>query len=119
MSKEKIGRSELKQRFSFYTHISIDSVYLESLFRYHDPDYYNSGVYGWNFDVWTFPKQKVLIASGDRVPMYYKTVSEEILKRYMGMANEVKLEDYDYSFVKCRDKLEDLIDEFINEVSSL
>ena len=116
MSKLHIGRNELKNRFSNYTRFRIDSMFMEELFCYHDPDYYNSGVYGWNFDVWTFSKD-ILIASGYRVPLYYKTVPEEILERYKASAHEIKHKETDYQVRK--QKLENLIDEFINEVSSL
>lgn len=51
MAKAKVTRKWVRN--NFYC-ISVGYCDLQNLLHYVSPDYYTCGVYGWNFDVYTF-----------------------------------------------------------------
>lgn len=51
MAKAKVTRKWVRDNFNC---ISVGYCDLQNLLHYVSPDYYTCGVYGWNFDVYTF-----------------------------------------------------------------
>lgn len=97
MKKTKTTRKEIRQIY--------DRVYqtgycnLQHIFAYESAVFYNSGVYGWNFDVFT-----EYTAGGDIVAfttgyrnMTGERIPSELLKRYDEAAREILKK-----FVCCR-----------------
>ena len=112
MNKFKITRKDIKEN---YRVINVPYCELQSLLHYRNPIAYNSGVYGWNYDVYTFYDfdTNICICTGYRgypgIPVDY-----EIYKNYEEKAKEVIYGDTPYTEVK--EKLDDLIREFLDEI---
>lgn len=84
------------------------------LFNDSDRDFYNSGVYGWNCDVFLFYSERVVIATGYRTPSCYANVPRDIVKKYDDAARNAinNVRDYETQ----RGIIDNLRDEFINEL---
>ena len=110
--KFKVTRRELKEN---YRCVSVGYCDLQYLLRYCSPIAYNSGVYGWNYDVYTFEQYStnIAICTGYRncpgIP-----VTREIYCKYEEAAKEIIYGDTPYQKVK--EKLDDLIRGFLDEV---
>ena len=61
--KFKITRRELKEN---YRCVSVGYCDLQYLLRNCSPIAYNSGIYGWNYDVYTFDSTDIAICTGYR-----------------------------------------------------
>lgn len=112
--KFKIKIRELKEN---YRCVSVGYCDLQYLLRNCSPIAYNSGVYGWNYDVYTFEQYStnIAICTGYRgmpgIPVDY-----EIYKNYEEKAKEVIYGDTPYTEVK--ERLDDLIREFLDEIET-
>ena len=114
--KFKITRRELKEN---YRCVSVGYCELQYILRDCSPIAYNSGVYGWNYDVYTFEQYStnIAICTGYRgMPgknLYTAGIScrewdkkaEEIILKY-------QWDDVD----KGKEELEKLLKEFINKI---
>lgn len=82
----------------------------QHLLRYHEPRFYNAGVYGWNNDMYTGFPGDVIIVTGYRnlrgiVPDY------ELVKEYDKKAMQIENDwSIDYE-TKCK-----LVDDLLNEL---
>lgn len=111
--KFKVTRKEIKEN---YRCVSVGYCDLQYLLRYLSPIAYNSGVYGWNFDVYTFEQYStnIAICTGYRgMPgkNLYKTgiscqewnqKAQDIISKYQWTEHE-----------KVKEELEKLLKEFL------
>ena len=105
--KTKVSRKELTR---YYNCIGVGYCALQSLLNYFSPQYYNSGVYGWNFDAYTFGD--VAIITGYRnVPNF---ADYQIVQKYEKMAENLQKQNYEIR----RSEAERLLNEFIREVTA-
>lgn len=104
--KVKVSRKELTR---YYNCIGVGYCDLQSLLNYFSPQYYNCGVYGWNFDAYTFG-DAAIITGYRNIPNY---ADHEISKRYNEMGRELRNLPYDSR----QKEAERLISEYIKEVS--
>lgn len=94
--KTKIAIKGIKQMY--------DKVYycgycdLQDIMRYHEPTFYNCGVYGWNCDIYTDAKRDIAITTGYR-NMTGKRIPSELIEKYSKTAknimNDAKCARYD------------------------
>lgn len=84
--KTKITRNDLRGANVF----SIGYCELQTLFSSVSPRYYNSGVYGWNYDVYEF--DNCYIATGYR-GMPGKRLDYELCRKYEEMARNATWEE--------------------------
>lgn len=88
------------------------------IFYNEKPQYYNSGVYGWNCDIYTDYKRDIAITTGYR-NMAGKRIPDELIKKYTDNAKKI-LENL---FKKPYDEIETELDEnrenFLNELNNL
>ena len=68
---------------------------LDTLFRFIKPTFYNSGLYGWNCDIYYFPFDKVAIVTGLR-NLRGKSIPLSLITEYNRLAKAV-LEGYEFS----------------------
>ena len=61
---------------------------LQYIMRGYEPRYYNSGVYGWNWDAYTDAKTDAVITTGYR-NMVGERVPNELIEKYTERAKEV------------------------------
>lgn len=112
--KFKITRKQIKEN---YRAINVPYCELQHLLHYRSPVAYNDGIYGWNYDVYNLSDfgTNICICTGYRnypgIP-----VTREIYCKYEGKAKEIVYGDTPYQMQK--EKLGDLIREFLNEVET-
>ena len=92
--------------------IKIGYCDIQFLLSYVDPNYYTAGVYGWNADVYIF--NDCTIVTGYR-PFGNIKPSYDLIEKYDNMAHEV-LQDCHISEDERREKVNNLLDEFLNIV---
>lgn len=118
MMKTEVTRKQINK---FY-----DEVYragycdLQNIFRYEEPRFYNHGVYGWNFDVYTDHTE-----SGDSVAfttgyrnMTGERIPSELLKRYDEAAREILKNSFAVGFEETKKALDENRAAFIAELTA-
>ena len=90
---------------------------LQYIMRYEEPNYYNSGVYGWNCDVYCDFKRDIAITTGYR-NMAGKMIPDEIIEKYSKIAKEI-CEDWSKSYEETRLALEENREKFFNELLNI
>lgn len=86
MSKIKTTRKEINNRFSKVFYCGYCD--LQNICSRDDIVYYNSGVYGWNFDVYVDYKNDIAITTGYR-NMTGARIPSEIIEKYSNAAKEI------------------------------
>ena len=75
---------------------------------------YNSGVYGWNYDIFSLDNGNIAICTGYR-GMPGKSIDYSIVDKYEAKAKAIS-EDYYTDYEKRQKKLEKLLQKFIEEI---
>lgn len=111
--KFKITRKEIKDN---YRAINVPYCELQGLLSYRSPIAYNSGIYGWNFDMYDFCTDfstNICICTGYRncpgIP-----VERDVYTKYESKAKEIVYGNTPY--MQAKEKLDDLIREFLDEI---
>lgn len=89
---EKLTRNDIK-RIAAYGNIYYTNMNKPEL-KYLDKIGYNSGVYGWNFDVYKLGCSVLLV--GYRVPSYAERINDESLDNFVVKYLERKIKNIDY-----------------------
>ena len=87
---------------------------LDSLLKCRQANYYNAGVYGWNYDAYVL--DNVTIITGYRPFKTDIEVSFDLCNKYNNKALEVTKNNTNYEVIK--NELELLLNEFLKEVLS-
>ena len=104
--KTKITRKELRAR---HTRVFICSD-IGYLLSYRSPSFYNSGVYGWNWDCYSVGS--VALLSGYRNFIGYK-VSYDLQPRYNEKAREI-VNDWNIEQKEKEERVNALLHEFVD-----
>ncbi len=88
------------------------------IFKYEDPQFYNSGVYGWNCDIYTDYKRDIAITTGYR-NMTGKQIPHELIKKYTDIAKEIDSQCFKVPFDEIKKALDENRENFLNELNSL
>lgn len=90
---------------------------LQYIMRYEEPMYYNSGVYGWNCDVYCDFKNDVAITTGYR-NMAGRVIPHELIERYSNVAKEIIENGRNKTFDEIKEALDhnrrNFFDELVN-----
>lgn len=89
---------------------------LSKLCKHIEPTYYNSGLYGWNCDIYVDNQYSVMISTGYRNTRG-KTIPTDILKKYNDIA--VNIINNRNSYEKECHLLEENYNKFLQELASL
>lgn len=108
--KIKTTQKEIKENYKNV--ICIGYCEIQYLLYYKNADAYNSGVYGWNCDIYKI-SNNTCIVTGYR-PFGNIRVKRELMKEYENLAEFYVLK-YRGNFEKLKTKLDLLLDEFINK----
>ena len=100
-----------------------DNVYrcgycdLQYIMKYEEPMYYNSGVYGWNCDVYCDFKNNVAITTGYR-NMRGRAIPHELIERYSNIAKAIMENGRGKSYSEIKEELDqnrrNFFDELVN-----
>lgn len=91
---------------------------LQYIFRYEDPDYYNSGVYGWNCDIYVDYSRDIAITTGYR-NMTGKRIPDELIKKYSEIAKAICEMPFTTPYDEIKNALDENRENFLMEVSNL
>ena len=107
--KIKTNRNHLKG--SYKTIINVGYCNLQNLLSHLEPLYYNSGIYGWNYDVYH-------VGGSTCICTGYRTIGNhapyEIVERYEAKAKEIRQKSLAYHETALA--LCDLLEAFVQEV---
>ena len=90
---------------------------LQFIMRHTEPKYYNSGVYGWNCDIYVDYKRDIAITTGYR-NMRGTLIPHELIKKYSNIAEEIS-KNWSVPYEETKRKLEENAENFWNEVDNL
>ena len=90
---------------------------LYHIFRYEDPVYYNSGVYGWNCDIYVDFARDIAITTGYR-NMAGTCIPSEIVKKYSDIAKSI-VENYAIPYDEMKAALAENRENFLNELLAI
>jgi virulence-associated protein VapD len=88
---------------------------LQYIMRYEEPNYYNSGVYGWNCDVYCDFKRDIAITTGYR-NMTGRVIPNEIIERYSNIAKEICKNTWSKAYDEIKAELDQNRENFFNEL---
>lgn len=88
---------------------------LQTIMAYEKPRYYNSGVYGWNCDIYVNYTHDIAISTGYR-NMKGTTIPRELIQKYNTEAKAIR-ETMKYNEVQTA--MDDLVNRFYNELATL
>ena len=108
MGKIKTTKKEIEENFNNI--YCVGYCGLAHLLRYTDADYYTSGVYGWNADIYKIDYNTVIV-TGYRP--FGKSIDYEITEKYNEKAREIENKAQGYE--KTKKQLEKLLNKFIKE----
>jgi len=93
-----------------YYCVSVDYCGLQNLLYYADSQYYTAGVYGWNFDVYTFEYKgcNIAICTGYR-GMPGKSVPYDTVHEFDTEAKKIRCDNEENK----KERLDSLIQEFL------
>ena len=91
---------------------------LQHIMRIKEPMYYNSGIYGWNCDVYTNAKHDIAITTGYR-NMRGKIIPAELIKKYSSRAEEMLRDAIGTPWEEIREALEKNMENFFDELATI
>lgn len=81
----------------------------------YEPQYYNSGVYGWNCDIYIDYLRDIAITTGYR-NMAGKTIPSELIEKYSKIAKNILADAKGTSWSVIHEALENNRDNFLDEL---
>lgn len=88
---------------------------LEDIMRYEEPIYYNSGIYGWNCDVYCDFKNNIAITTGYR-NMAGRAIPRELIEKYTKIAKEIIKNQWSEPYEKTKEALDQNRRNFFDEL---
>ena len=88
------------------------------IFYNEDPVYYNSGIYGWNCDIYCDYKRDIAITTGYR-NMIGKNIPSELLKKYTDKAKAIIENQWKFSFDEIKNALNENREKFLDELNNI
>lgn len=113
MAKARVTRKWVNDNF---TCCSVGYCDLQNLLRYTSADYYTCGVYGWNFDVYTFGDYAITTGYRGMIDNVRKDY-HSIIRKYEDMARELnKKYAWTSNIDEHKAELKKLLADFLKEV---
>ncbi len=93
---------------------------LQDILEYTEPQYYNSGVNGWNCDIYYSPEYDIAIVTGYRNLIGNK-IPDELLNKYRNIIGQLnyKYREGDISFTELVDSRKNFVHKFYRELQEL
>ena len=89
---------------------------LQYIMKYNEPAFYNSGIYGWNCDVYVDYARDIAITTGYR-EMIGKRIDETIIKKYSDLAKEISENTFNIPYEEIKMALDKNVEEFFEELN--
>lgn len=91
---------------------------LEYIMRYEEPQYYNSGIYGWNCDIYCDFARDIAITTGYR-NMVGKSIPHELIKKYSDIAKEICERPFSVPYDEIKNALDQNREKFFDELNKM
>lgn len=91
---------------------------LQYIMKYEDAQYYNSGVYGWNCDIYCDFSRDIAITTGYR-NMTGRAIPSEILTKYSEAAKAILSDTFSIPYDEIKAKLDENRNAFFAELNEL
>ncbi len=91
---------------------------LQYIMRGTEPNYYNSGIYGWNCDVYCDFLRDIAITTGYR-NMTGRMIPEELIEKYSNIAEEICKDTWNKPYDEIKKALDDNRENFFNELDKI
>lgn len=91
---------------------------LQDIFKYEEPQYYNSGIYGWNCDIYCDYARDIAITTGYR-NMTGKRIPDELIKKYSEKAKAINEQPFAVPYDEIKKALDENREAFLNELDNL
>lgn len=114
--KTKTTMKEIKNNYSSLWFAGYAD--LQNIFRNREANCYNSGVYGWNCDIYIDFARDMAISTGYR-NMAGSRIPDEILKKYDARALQIAKNTENLDWQEVDRRLEENAENFIEELSRL
>lgn len=105
-------RKEITNRFNYV--YSVGYCDLQYLLRYQNKVGSNSGVYGWNYNIYGLDNNQIAICTGYR-GMPGERIDSDIIKKYEEKAKKITY-DYSLKWEDQKKKINKLLEKFIAEI---
>lgn len=110
--KKKVTRNQLNG----YTHLfRCGYCDLQYIFKYREPTFYNAGIYGWNYDVYTWAD--VAITTGYRNTVG-KRIPNELIEKYTEKAKAILNDGNFTNYDETKNALDLNLQAFIRELTN-
>ena len=116
MSKTKTTMKNITERF--HKVFRIGYCDLQNIFKYEEAQYYNSGVYGWNCDIYADYNRNIAICSGYR-NMRGERIPSEIFEKYDTIAKNILKNTFSKPYTEIKEELDKNREEFLNELNNI
>lgn len=90
---------------------------LQHIFRYEEPQFYNSGVYGWNCDIYVDYGRDIAITTGYR-NMAGRMIPADLIRKYSDIAEAIS-KDWRKPYTEIKKALDDNREKFLDELTRL
>ena len=91
---------------------------LQYIMKYQEPNYYNSGVYGWNCDVYCDFAKDVAVTTGYR-NMAGRVIPNELIKKYSDIAKEICRSEWNKPYDEIKELLDQNRRKFFDELANI
>ena len=91
---------------------------LQYIMKYQEANFYNSGVYGWNCDIYIDYKNDIAISTGYR-NMTGDRIPEELIKKYSLIAKKILENTFKKPYDEIKTALDENRENFFNELNNL
>ena len=114
--KTKITIKAIRQMYDKVYYCGYCDLY--NIMRYHEPAFYNCGVYGWNCDIYVDIANDIAITTGYR-NMTGKRIPSELIEKYSKTAKHIMADSVNAKFDEIINALEENRDRFYEELSKI
>lgn len=91
---------------------------LQDIMKYKEPTYYNSGIYGWNCDIYTDYKTDIAITTGYR-NMTGRQIPDGLIKKYDKIAKNIIADSVSASYEEVKEALDQNRRNFFDELNKI
>lgn len=112
MAKANVSRKWVRDN---YYCCSVGYCYLQNLLRYQSASYYTCGVYGWNFDVYTFGDYAITTGYRGMIDNVQKEY-DSLIREYEDKARELLKEMWKKPYEELKTEVNNLLKEFLQKV---
>lgn len=91
---------------------------LQYIMKGEEPTYYNSGVYGWNCDIYTDFARDIAITTGYR-NMAGKMIPDELIKKYSDIAKKICEDTWSKPYDEIKAELDQNRESFFEELKNI